>query len=214
MQSLDVARRPAPRPVQARSHRTRARILETTVEVLFELGYAGAKTNLIAERAGVSQGALYRHFPTKLDLLEAALADVLAEARDRFRQAFARDPRAEEDPAGAAFRHLWDLFGSPPLQGAFELYQAARTDRALAQRVAPLIADHRSRVVAGARSLFPEAAREHEDFDSAVHALLSTMQGAAVVGALVAAEDALAETQRRSIERMLRNEFGGPSART
>ena len=188
MQALEANRRTAPRPVQARSHRTRAKILEATTQVLFEVGYAGAKTPLIAERAGVSQGALYRHFPTKVDLLGTALAETLTDARSRFEQAFASDPEAATDPAGATFRHLWDVFVSPPLQGAFELYQGARTGY-------------------GAGALFPDAAREHEDFDGAVHALMSTMQGAAVFGALVPADDTIVETQRRSIERMLRSEL-------
>jgi len=91
MQALEADRRTAPRPVQARSHRTRAKILEATTQVLFEVGYAGAKTPLIAERAGVSQGALYRHFPTKIDLLSSALAETLTDARGRFEQAFAGD---------------------------------------------------------------------------------------------------------------------------
>ncbi len=212
MQALDVTRRPAPRPVQARSHRTRTKILEATTEVLSEVGYSGTKTPLIAERAGVSQGALYRHFPTKLDLLEATLGSILAAARESFAEAFAADPTASSDPAGAVFRNLWVVFTSPPLQGAFDLYQAARTDPALAERVAPLIADHRSRAVAGLLSLFPNAAREHEDLESAVFALMSTMQGAAVFSALVPSTNALVETQRRAIERLVRNELGGSSA--
>lgn len=208
MQSPDLLERPSIRqPVQARSQRTRARLLDAAIEALAELGYAGARTNGIAERAGVSQGALYRHFPTKVDLFEAALVDVLAEARERFDRDFAADPDAEADPAGACFRHLWEVFCSPPLQGAFELYHAARTDPALAERVVPIIADHRARAVAGTRALFPDVARSHEDFDGAVHALMSTMQGAAVVSALAPADDAFVETQRRSIERMLRNEL-------
>ncbi len=176
MQAPQIAERPARPPIQARSHRTRAKLLEATVEALFDLGFAGAKTNLIAERAGVSQGALYRHFPTKIDLFASALAETLTAARDRFEQAFAGDPEAVTDPA-------------------------------LAARVAHIIADHRARAVAGARALFPEAAQRHDDFDGAVHALMSTMQGAAVFGALVPADDTIVETQRRSIERMLRSEL-------
>ena len=56
MQALEADRRTAPRPVQARSHRTRAKILEATTQVLFEVGYAGAKTPLIAERAEIERG--------------------------------------------------------------------------------------------------------------------------------------------------------------
>ncbi len=207
MHPLEVPRRPAPRPVQARSQETRAKVLEAAVAVLYERGYAGANTNLIAAHAGVSQGAMYRHFPIKLDLFEAALADLLAGARARFREAFDSDPAAAADPAAAVVRHLWDVFATPPLQAAFELYQAARTEPALAERVAPLIADHRARAVTAARAPLPDAARENAGFDGAGHALMSTLQGAAVVGALAPGDGALAETQRRSIERMLRNEL-------
>ena len=207
MQAAEATRAATRPPVQARSQRTRERLLEAAIQALVEFGYAGAKTNGIAARAEVSQGALYKHFPTKLDLLEAALAHVLSESRDRFARAIRADAEAESDPAGAVFRHLWDVFASPELQAAFELYLAARTDRDLAARVVPIVEQHRANVIAGARARFPDAAREHENFDGAVNALVSTMQGAAIAGALLSEDSAFVETQRRSIERMIRTEF-------
>jgi AcrR family transcriptional regulator len=47
---------------------TRARLLHAGVELVSERGYGGASVAAIAERAGVSTGALYRHFPSKADL--------------------------------------------------------------------------------------------------------------------------------------------------
>jgi AcrR family transcriptional regulator len=40
---------------------------------------ADASLDEIARRAGVASGTLYRHFPTRLDLIEAVLAEQIAE---------------------------------------------------------------------------------------------------------------------------------------
>ena len=71
---------PQPRrlPRQQRSQALFDAILEATAQVLVEHGYAGANTNLIAERAGVSVGSLYQYFPNK-DALVAALHERHAE---------------------------------------------------------------------------------------------------------------------------------------
>jgi AcrR family transcriptional regulator len=47
---------------------TRERLLRAAREVLERGGYATASVIAIAERAGVSAGALYRHFPSKAEL--------------------------------------------------------------------------------------------------------------------------------------------------
>jgi AcrR family transcriptional regulator len=44
-----------------------------------------ASLDEIARRAGVASGTLYRHFPTRLDLIEAVLADQIAELVERGR---------------------------------------------------------------------------------------------------------------------------------
>ena len=51
----------------------RARLLDATVECLVERGWSGTSTTLVSERAGVSRGAQLHHFPTKNDLVLAAV---------------------------------------------------------------------------------------------------------------------------------------------
>jgi AcrR family transcriptional regulator len=47
---------------------TRDRLLTAAAAVVEEGGYSAASVAAIAERAGVSAGALYRHFPSKAEL--------------------------------------------------------------------------------------------------------------------------------------------------
>ena len=56
---------PRKRPVQERSRETVKAILEAAARIFGEKGLAGATTNHIAERAGVSIGTLYQYFPNK-----------------------------------------------------------------------------------------------------------------------------------------------------
>ncbi len=70
-----MARRlkPLKEPQQARSRETFEAILQAAAQVFERKGYAGATTNRIAARAGVSIGSLYQYFPNK-DAILVALA--------------------------------------------------------------------------------------------------------------------------------------------
>jgi AcrR family transcriptional regulator len=55
-----------------RGDRTRARLIDATLATVGEVGYARASTRAIAQRAGVAEGTIYRHFPDKTALFFAA----------------------------------------------------------------------------------------------------------------------------------------------
>src|SRR5204862_5492808 len=57
-----------------RSAATQALLLDATIDSLVEVGYANTTTTGIAERAGVSRGAQMHHFPSKGELVAAAVA--------------------------------------------------------------------------------------------------------------------------------------------
>lgn len=62
------------RPIRADALRNRARLLEAAEEV-FAADGVDVPVDVIAERAGVGVGTLYRHFPTKEKLFEAILVE-------------------------------------------------------------------------------------------------------------------------------------------
>ncbi len=61
--------------MRADALRNRARILAAAEEVFAERG-ASASTEEVAARAGVAIGTVFRHFPTKRDLLAAIMKEV------------------------------------------------------------------------------------------------------------------------------------------
>lgn len=88
------------RPLRADAQRNRDRILEAA-EAVFAAEGVDVPVDVIAEKAGVGVGTLYRHFPTKEQLCEAILLERLG--------ALAQDARAlagAEDPVGAFFGFL------------------------------------------------------------------------------------------------------------
>ena len=88
-----VAAPPGSRRAERRAA-TRDAIVAGTLSLVAEGGWAAATMHDVARRAGVATGSLYRHFPSKGDLL----AEVFAEAAGR-EQAIVRDIAADEERA-------------------------------------------------------------------------------------------------------------------
>ena len=145
-----------PRATQAeRRATTRRAILDATVDVLVAEGHAGTTTTAIVTKAGLSQGALFRHFPTKADLFGACVEDLFP----RLVEQYAEVIRAaiEAGPAAASgetlLRPLLEAMERPDVRAAAELITASRTDAELAARLEPVQLAHRERIRAAGRAL-------------------------------------------------------------
>ena len=68
---------PSPKFKRRKAERP-AEIVAAALEVFAEKGFAAARLDEIARRAGVSKGALYLYFETKEDLFRAVVHDVVA----------------------------------------------------------------------------------------------------------------------------------------
>jgi AcrR family transcriptional regulator len=65
---------PRPRPGRPRDARVHQAILETTLQLLAELGYSRLTIEGVAHRAGVGKGTIYRHWPSKGALVTEAIS--------------------------------------------------------------------------------------------------------------------------------------------
>jgi AcrR family transcriptional regulator len=89
------------RPLRADARRNYQRLVTAASEVIDEQG-PDASLEEIARRAEVGVGTLYRHFPTRDDLLEAVFADQV-----HLLGAMARDLLDAPDPGDALRSWLW-----------------------------------------------------------------------------------------------------------
>ena len=96
------------RPVRADAVENRRRILEAA-EVVFAREGVSVPVDVVAERAGVGVGTLYRHFPTKEALFEAIVMTKLESMVEG--AAAALDAGSGEDPGEALFSFLQVLGG-------------------------------------------------------------------------------------------------------
>lgn len=77
----------------------RTRILSAGLEVFAAQGYLGATMNAIAEQAGLGAASLYRYFPSKAELFEAAITPELAARFEHLLQQRVRSLAAQSTAA-------------------------------------------------------------------------------------------------------------------
>jgi AcrR family transcriptional regulator len=114
-------------PQQERSRATQARLLESTVECLVERGWSGTTTTVVAARAGVSRGAQLHHYPTKSELVMAAVEHLAERRAAEIRQEAAVLP-AGPQRLDRVVDMLAAAFTGPLFVAALEVWVAARTD--------------------------------------------------------------------------------------
>ncbi|RBM18836.1 TetR/AcrR family transcriptional regulator [Prauserella sp. PE36] len=154
----------------------RARLLDATVESLVEVGHAQTTTVEVQRRAGVSRGTLLHYFPSRAELLFAAVEHLVVSQRQHLylRLGLAGGP----ERLGAAVEALWESFQSPLATANDELWSAARTDPEL-RRV--LMRGDRAinrEVREFCANLFGPVYSSHPNYELALSTLLDAMHGA------------------------------------
>jgi AcrR family transcriptional regulator len=148
------------RPMRADARRNRELLVSAAREVFAEQG-SGASMEAIAKQAGVGVGTLYRHFPNRLDIVEAVYQDDV------------------EELVRAAERASEDLEPWEAVEAFFEAFvRYAKTKQALLSELHVAFEknpDMRSRM--------------RERIDSAFDLVVERAKGAGVVGADVSGSD-------------------------
>lgn len=144
---------------QTKSEQTKNAILEAAVACFYELGYANTTTDNIAKKAGVSRGAMLHHFPTRFDLIKAAVRYLSEQRLSTFMEEESRVNRgAEHTRVGEGIDAFWKQLNSRAWVVFHELKVAARTDKELEEALVPALKDFEKAFVETTRQLFPDLA--------------------------------------------------------
>ena len=115
-----------------------AKLLDATITCLIEHGYRDTSTARICRRAGVSQGGLFRHFPTRTALIAAATDEIVRRHEVGLR-ALIELPGPISDRMDGVVTYIREAARSP-LTGAWrEVLVAARTNAELREAVVPAV---------------------------------------------------------------------------
>lgn len=160
-----------------RREATRGALLTAAVESLIETGSSGFTTADVVRRAGLSNGALFRYFPTKGDLLAATVEHIFERLRQDYTDDFRSMP-AEKRTMANLLELLWRVMSDPALAAVYEVYTAARTDGWLQAAIEPVVTDHMDRLNALAHEVFDDVAGvDPGTVDQAVNLAVLAMQG-------------------------------------
>ncbi|MFF0815765.1 TetR/AcrR family transcriptional regulator [Rhodococcus sp. NPDC003318] len=124
-------------PQQDRSRLTRQRLLEATIDCLAEQGWAATTVGVVAQRAGVSRGAAQHHFPTREELITAALEYMFDTRMQMARDEAGKLPEGPGRTAAVVAR-LVDYYSGTLFKAALQVWTAAASDPALRERILPL----------------------------------------------------------------------------
>lgn len=174
-----------------RTARSRDLILDATIECLLREGYAATTTVRVQSIAGVTRGRLLHHFPSKQDLLTAAVSRLgeqrlsrrLEDQDDEFGRILETErPDAADAEARSdwAIRTLWTGLMHGSFFSALELWTASRTDDELAGNVREHEKIVLDRVRDNARELFGPAVTRNPEFDEVFTMIFASMRGMAV----------------------------------
>jgi AcrR family transcriptional regulator len=169
------------RTQQQRREDTIARLLDASIETIIEVGYARASAKVIARRAEVSDGALFRHFPTMGDFMAATAYEAgrrqLEAAAKRIADIGAEKPSLED-----VLTIMRDLTINSTNTVLYELAVAARTDEKLQEALRGVMEVYLMKIYEEARAALADdvEALGEDNFAAQLALVVNTFDGAAV----------------------------------
>jgi AcrR family transcriptional regulator len=194
---------PARRTQTQRREGTIAAVVDAAVEALGEVGYTRTTTAEISRRSGVSQGGLFRHFETRLDIIVAAADRVRARQFVDFRTGLGS---LKAFDLAEVVRLLRRATRAPINAAWYELVVAARTDAELRGRLEPLAQRYHREIIEIGRTLPFAAAMPTDELDTIVLGIVHMLDGEA----LMATVHAHPEQEGIRIEQLVRVLSGEP----
>jgi AcrR family transcriptional regulator len=162
-----------------KSASTRTQITEAAIKCFVEYGYSRTTTTLIAQKAGLSRGAMLHHFPSRLAVVRAAVEHLHSKRLRAFRKAVTK-PAADGDHVRQGVEAYWAHVRHPLFVAFFELAVAARSDKELASILRPAQEAFEREWHQAAVDVFPEWRGRGDKFDLALDLSRYVLEGMAI----------------------------------
>lgn len=186
---------PSRRTQPERSREARIRLLEATIDVLMDRGYAGLTTKDVATRAGFSSGALVHHYGTKADLVIAA-TDAVYSSATRNGEDIEKSALARRDPLAGFVQDCMAVYFGRPFFPALEVLVLARTEPTLMAAIKPIMERYRTETNRRWLSAFERHGLSRTDGNQVIALTLNLVRGMAM--------NSLWQIDRRGARRLLR----------
>lgn len=168
-----------------KSLNTRSQILEAGIHCLVDYGYAEAKTERIAKRAGVSRGAMTHHFPSRAELFQAIAQHIIEKRAHEFEELIkgvnvpeGQPPRLEDMRQTMVV--LQRFYAAPSFVALDELLRGARTDDSLISMLVPLEKELDQKIATSLLRRFPFWSAINQTREVLTDLVTFTLQGVAV----------------------------------
>jgi AcrR family transcriptional regulator len=163
-----------------RSAEMRGRLIQATIDILFESSYAAATTIEVAKRANVSRGAMLHHFPNRIELLVATAEHIILDQR-QYRIDKLADVENNWQRFVAAADVSWEVQKQPATIALLEIMLAQRSDGELRKRMAPLLREMSAlRAESAARFATTLGVTNVKPLDDLMLAHLASLRGLAI----------------------------------
>ncbi len=134
----------------------------------------------MAQKAGVSRGAMLHHFPSRSELIRATVDFLNRQRIEMFaREEFAIQQDAEHSRIEEGIDAYWRQLNTPTFVVFHELKVASRTDAELARVIAPALREFEAAWYAAVKEIFSDLALS-EAFGRANYLTLYLLEGMAI----------------------------------
>lgn len=182
---------------QRKSVQTRITILEAAIDCLQTHGYGRTTTQLIAEVAGISRGAMLHHYATKQELIASVIDYTVYKRMEMFLEGIRtlKDSARIHEMAGIELS--WKSMLTREFAAYLELAIAARTDPDLAEIFLPKARRYDQTELAELIRAFPEWADDPDGYALAMDYANAALEG------LVINRDVWDETEQANLARLV-----------
>lgn len=134
-----------PLPQAQRRERTVQKLCDTTIELMVEKGFSRVTTPLVAERAGVSRGALTHYFASREELIVYAIENHLTRVNERLFTFAKQIPEGGED-VNEIVDYLWDTMSNGLFYMTMEFLPEARINKRFHDALIPVVKEFHQRL--------------------------------------------------------------------